>query len=142
MIAPSDTFQGMNCTVCTTYDCNLRCVYCYEICKHKSEITMDKVYKFIDRLIEDDDPIGATGTRDAWISKTGMVMDFIGGDSFMQPEIIDKAVTYLQYKLVMTDHPWKNNWRASISSNGTLFANPEVQKVIEKNTESSFKTFG
>lgn len=132
MIAPSETFQGMNCTVCTTYDCNLRCSYCYEICKHKSEITIDKVYKFIDRLVEDPDPIGAEGTSDAWISKTGLVIDFIGGDSFMQPEIIDKALSYLQYKLVMADHPWKNNWRASISSNGTLFANPEVQRVIEK----------
>ena len=96
MIAPSDTFQGMNCTVCTTYDCNLRCVYCYEICKHKSEITMDKVYKFIDRLIEDDDPIGATGTRDAWISKTGMVMmDDAIYDLYQQGKITkDIAVQY------------------------------------------------
>lgn len=132
MIRPTATFNGMNITLCTTYDCNLRCIYCYERRKRHVEIDLKTAFKFIDRILEDDDPIGAEGTSDAWITKTGLVIDFIGGDSFMQPHIIDKVLTYFQYKATLMGHRYANNWRASISSNGTLFMHPEVQKVIEK----------
>ena len=132
MIKPTETFSGINCTVCTTYDCTLRCKYCYEVCKRKSEIPLETAYKFIDRILEDPDPIGAKGTKDEWITHTGLVLDFIGGDSFMYPETMDKVLSYFQYKATIMNHPYAKNWRASISSNGTLFMNPKVQALIEK----------
>ena len=132
MLKPSENFNGMSCTICDCFDCNLRCKYCYELNKRAVTIDIDTVYKFIDRLLEDDDPIGAEGTSDAWISQVGCILDFIGGDAFMYPDIMDKALSYFQYRANKLNHRWKNNWRASISTNGTLFGDPAVQKLIEK----------
>lgn len=105
---------------------------CYELNKRSLIIDENVVYKFIDRVLEDPDPIGAKGTSDQWISNVGCILDFIGGDSFMQPEIMDKALSYFQYKANKMNHPYAKNWRASISTNGTLFADPKVQALIEK----------
>ena len=105
---------------------------CYELNKRAVRINENTVYKFIDRILEDPDPIGAAGTEDEWITKTGIIIDFIGGDSFMQPDLIDKALTYFIYKANALDHPYKNKWRANISSNGTLFGDPRVQELIRK----------
>ena len=96
MLQPTESFNGISCTVCTTFDCNLRCKYCYELNKRAVRIDEKIVYKFIDRILEDPDPIGAKGTSDAWISNVGCILDFIGGDSFMQPDIMDKALSYFQ----------------------------------------------
>lgn len=105
---------------------------CYEQCKRSVRIDIDTVYKFIDRILEDPDPIASKGTPDSWIPKSGIILDFIGGDSFMTPDIMDKALTYFQYKVNMLHHPYANRWRACISSNGTLFGSPDVQRLLEK----------
>lgn len=39
---------------------------------------------------------------------------------------------YFVKRMIETDHPWQYNWRISISSNGVLYFNPEVQKFINK----------
>ena len=132
MISPKTQFNGMTTTICTTYDCNLRCRYCYEVNKHNIEIPEEYMYKFIDRILEDPDPAGVKGTKDEWINSTGLILDFIGGDSFMNPDLIDKALSYLQYKANMLNHRYATRWRASISSNGTLFSSKAVQKLVEK----------
>ena len=105
---------------------------CYELGKHASRINIETVYKFIDLILTDPDPICAEGTSDNWITNSGIIIDFIGGDAFMYPDIMDKALSYFQYKAVMMHHPYATSWRASISSNGTLFGDPEVQRLIEK----------
>ena len=138
MLHPQEQYTGMTCTICTTYDCNLRCRYCYEINKHSCEIPIETVYKFIDKLLEDPDPIAAKGTNDEWIINSGIILDFIGGDSFMTPDIIDKTLSYFQYKATLMGHRYANRWRSSISSNGTLFGSPAVQKLIEKWKENFF----
>ena len=54
MIDNQEQFKGLNCTINTTEDCNLRCKYCYETCKTTRKIDIDKCYKFIDLILSTD----------------------------------------------------------------------------------------
>lgn len=132
MIKPIKNFEGISCTVNTTESCNLACKYCYEINKRNKTIDPKVVHKFIDCLLDDPDPIGVTGTKDEWMLHSGLILDFIGGDALMEPKIVDDALTYLVQQMTIKNHRWKNNWRASISSNGTLFENKPVRDLIAK----------
>lgn len=93
--------------------------------------------KFIDIILTDDDPCNLNNLKDNRISwlYDSITLDFIGGDSLMQPLLLDKILSYWVSRLYTTHsenaEKWKKNWRASISSNGTLFANPEVRAFID-----------
>ena len=93
--------------------------------------------KFIDIILTDDDPCNLNNLKDNRISwlYDSITLDFIGGDSLMQPLLLDKILSYWTSRLYTTHSEnakkWKKNWRASISSNGTLFANPEVRAFID-----------
>jgi len=41
-------------------------------------------------------------------------------------------MTYFIKRMIETNHPWQYNWRISISSNGTLYFDPDVQYFIHK----------
>lgn len=126
--------HGFNCTINTTEDCNLRCKYCYEINKRPRNISAGTCKDFIDLIIEDDDPAGF-GT-DSSRYKEGLVLDFIGGDSLINPGLLDEICTYLVYKLNFSSSKnaslWRNKYRLSISTNGTLFGREDVRRFCEK----------
>lgn len=140
---------GINCTINTTEDCNLRCKYCYEINKSKKDIPFDYCKKFIDALIEtdnfadlsDDDDVLSTN-----IYKQGIILDFIGGDALINPDLLDKICTYFVTRVMTIDTPnakyWRNHMRFSLSSNGTLFSRPEVRKFCEKWAKSDLLYVG
>ena len=50
--------KGLNITINTTEDCNLRCKYCYEIKKKKKSIDFETCKKFIDILVTDENLLG------------------------------------------------------------------------------------
>lgn len=135
MIKCWPSFNGLNCTINTTEDCNLRCKYCYETCKTTRNIDLDTAYKFIDLIVDSldkgDDFIAIKGTSDEWIYN-GVIWDFIGGDSLMDPELLDKLFTRINTKMSLMNNSPKRGWRASISSNGTLFSRPSVREFCEK----------
>jgi uncharacterized protein len=128
MINAPRLFQGLNCTINTTEDCNLRCKYCYEINKKSREISRDSCYKFIDVLLGDSSN-WTDRMKDAL--SEGIVLDFIGGDSLMNFRLLDDVMEYFIYKLNILNHPCKNKFRFSICSNGTLFSD-EVKIFLEK----------
>lgn len=122
-------FPGLNCTINTTEQCNLRCKYCYEISKRSRNIDFDLCKNFIDMI---------TDTSTQFTSKMqellqeGIIFDFIGGDSLIDPVLLDKIASYILYRLNQVRHPSRNKWRMSISTNGTLFGNPKVRQFCEK----------
>jgi len=129
--------EGLTVTINTTEDCNMRCKYCYEINKRKVSIDFDKCKKFIDLLLSDENYLDfgeGEFTKDLW--KKGLIIDFIGGDALMNVDICDKTLTYLVYKLNTTKSKradyWRDSWRCSISSNGTLLGDPKVRAFLEK----------
>ncbi len=132
MIEKRKEFKGLQITFNTNEDCNLNCSYCYEINKKKNILSRENIKKFIDILIEDPDPINAKNTDMDWVLEQGAILDFIGGDALMHPDIIDYALQYWMYKTTKEKHRWAYNWRASISTNGTLFEREDVRKFIEK----------
>jgi uncharacterized protein len=121
----------MEVTFSTNSDCNLACKYCYEVGKKKQILSFDKAKKFID-LILDEDPLALANTRFSWVTHKGIILDFIGGDSLMHPDLIDQILIYFITQATIRGHRYARNWRASISTNGTLFGNPAARKLIEK----------
>jgi uncharacterized protein len=132
MIEGVKSFDGLNITFQVTEDCNLRCTYCYEVGKRPGTLKIEDAKKFIDLLLEDKDPIGVDGTEADWILNTGLILDFIGGDALMVPELCDEILTYFIFRAKILKHKWQDNWRASISTNGTLFDRQNVRDFLEK----------
>lgn len=131
MIHPADSFKGLNITINTTEDCNLRCKYCYETCKAPKTIDLDKCIKFIDIILDDPDPCLLLGT-DKDFAYDGYIFDFIGGDSLMNVDILDKIMSYITTKMTLREEQPINGYRFSLSSNGTLFELPKVREFCEK----------
>ena len=53
MLPPINEEEGLNVTINTTEDCNLRCKYCYESNKRNRSIPIEYCKKFIDILLQD-----------------------------------------------------------------------------------------
>lgn len=137
MIKNLEQFYGLNITINTTEDCNLRCKYCYEINKQKKTIPIEYCYKFIDLIIDDPDPTGLLNSKDKELHQqltNGVCLDFIGGDALMNVDILEKIIPYFIYKIYTSkcNEYFKKNWRLSLSSNGTLFSNKRVRDFCEK----------
>lgn len=119
---PSITFQ-------VTDACNLKCTYCYQINKGHHSMPLEIAQKFIDMLLENDQNTQQyLDTR----ACTGIIIDFIGGEPFLEVDLIDQIMEYFVKRMIETDHPWQYNWRISISSNGTLYFDPKVQDFFHK----------
>ena len=119
---PDVTFQ-------ITDNCNLNCSYCYQINKGKHIMPLSVAKQFIDLLLENNEQTKQyidTG------KSTGIVLNFIGGEPFLEVELIDQILEYFQKVTILNNHIWARNWRVGISSNGTLYFNLEVQKFIKK----------
>ncbi len=132
MIKDLVSFEGFNVTFNTNEDCNLKCKYCYEIDKKHRLLKLDDAKRFIDVILSDNDICGLNGTDDEKITKSNkIILDFIGGDSLMHPELVDKILEYWVLQTTLLNHRWRHLWRASISTNGTLFS-PRVKDFIYK----------
>ena len=66
------------------------------------------------------------------------VFDFIGGEPFLEIDLIDKICDYIKTRLFELDHPWFNSYRFSFSTNGINYATSKVQNFIAKNINQLF----
>ena len=109
--------------------CNLACTYCYQINKGTRKMSFEVAKKFIDLLLSGEkgfsDYVGVDITP-------AIVLDFIGGEPLLEVDLIDKIIDYFREKALELDHPWAEKYMCSISSNGTLYFEPNVQKFLEK----------
>ena len=119
---PSVTFQ-------VTDACNLTCTYCYQINKGHHVMPIEIAQQFIDLLLDND--INTQQYLDTRACDA-VILEFIGGEPFLQVELIDQILDYFCKRVIETDHPWQYNWRISISSNGILYFEPKVQEFIKK----------
>ena len=121
--------QTPNITFQVTDDCNLKCSYCYQINKGHHIMPLEVAQKFIDLLLENNNQ---TQKYIDTSSSQAISLDFIGGEPFLQVELIDKILKYFIKRCIEENHPWQYNWRMNISSNGTLYFKPEVQDFLKK----------
>ena len=112
-----------------TDECNLCCTYCYQINKGKRRMKFEYAKKLIDMLLSGDPRLG--GYVDVETSP-GIVIEFIGGEPFLQVELIDQICTYFYSRAIELMHPWATKFCISICSNGLLYFKPEVQKFLAK----------
>ncbi len=123
------TSNTFNVTFQVTDACNLCCSYCYQINKGNHRMSLETAKKFIDMLLDNDENTKQyVDTR----NKVGVILDFIGGEPFLEVELIDQICDYFVEQAILKNHPWQYNYRFSISSNGTLYFKPEVQNFIKK----------
>lgn len=126
----ADRVLSRTVTLQVTDACNLACTYCYQINKGKRRLKFDDAKLFIDKLL-----LGTDGF-DKYVSpkiSPGIVLDFIGGEPFLEIDLIDKIVDYFRMRCLELKHPWSDKFCISICSNGVLYNNPEVQRFLQKN---------
>lgn len=108
-----------------TEDCNLRCTYCYQICKSAAVLSLDTAKAFIDCLYE-------ANKDESEKHNIAAVLNFVGGEPFLQVQLIDQIMEYWMEKGVELRHPWARNFMISIATNGTLVFDPLVRAFIRK----------
>ena len=122
--------KAMKCiTFQVTENCNLRCSYCYQHEKRNNRMTFDVAKRFIDMLLASDERTNQYITAD---KVQGVVLDFIGGEPFLEIELIDQICDYFLQKCLELHHHWATRFRISMSTNGTLYFEPKVQAFIKK----------
>lgn len=112
-------------TFIVTKDCQLACRYCYLVGKNvKERMSFDVARQAIDYIL---------GNRDLF-GEPSVIFDFIGGEPFLEIELIDRICDYLKLRMYELDHPWFNSYRFNFSTNGLMYDNEKVQDYIKKNT--------
>jgi uncharacterized protein len=116
--------KAKNITFIVTEDCQLNCKYCYLVGKNKSgRMDFDVARRTIDYLLSEKENI----------KEDSVVLDFIGGEPFIEIELIDKICDYFKLKSYELNHPWFNSYRFSFSTNGLMYRDKRVQNFISKN---------
>ena len=111
-------------TFCVTEDCNLACKYCYMTGKNKAnKMTFETAKKAVDFIL----------SNRADFNEDSVIWDFIGGEPFLEIDLIDQISDYIKLQMYTLDHPWFGNYRFSFSTNGVLYNSPKVQEYISKN---------
>ena len=111
-------------TFIVTKDCQLACKYCYLVGKNEKERMSWEVAKSAIDYILDNEQI---------FCEESVVWDFIGGEPFLEIELIDKVCDYIKTELFRRDHRWFESYRFSFSTNGINYDLPKVQQFIQKN---------
>lgn len=115
-----------NITFIVTKDCQLACKYCYLVGKNTNErMTWEIAKQAIDYILDNEKDF----------SEDSVVWDFIGGEPFLEIELIDKICDYIRIELFRRNHHWFNSYRFSFSTNGINYHTDQVQKFIKKNRE-------
>lgn len=113
-------------TFIVTKDCQLACKYCYLVGKNEKErMTFETAKKAIDYIL---------GNRQIF-DEESVVWEFIGGEPFMEIDLIDKICDYIKIELYKRDHPWFNSYRFSFATNGINYGSAKVQNYINKNLD-------
>ncbi len=118
--------MAKNITFIVTKDCQLACKYCYLVGKNSKERMPWEVAKqAIDYILNHEEDF----------REESVVWDFIGGEPFLEIELIDKICDYLKTEMFRKNHHWFNSYRFSFSTNGINYDSEKVQRFIEKNKE-------
>lgn len=116
--------KSKNITFIVTKDCQLACKYCYQVGKNDSERMSWEIAKAsIDYIL----------SNESSFPEQSVVWDFIGGEPFLEIELIDKICDYIKSEMYRLDHHWFNSYRFSFSTNGINYNNERVQEFIKKN---------
>lgn len=112
-----------------TEDCNLACTYCYQTHKTKKKMSFETAKKAVDMLLS------ATPENNMYINpecSPAVIIEFIGGEPFMEIDLMDQIADYFLKEARRLAHPWAELHCFSVCSNGVLYFEPEVQRFLLK----------
>lgn len=113
-------------TFIVTKDCQLACKYCYLVGKNtKERMSWEVAKKAIDYVLDNDN----------YFNEESVVWDFIGGEPFLEIDLIDRICDYIKVEMFRRNHKWFNSYRFNFSTNGINYHNEKVQKFIQKNLD-------
>ena len=116
--------NGKNITFIVTKDCQLACKYCYLVGKNdKERMSWDVAKAAVDYILG----------HEADFTEDSVIWDFIGGEPFLEIDLIDRICDYIKVELYRRNHHWFNSYRFSFSTNGINYDCDKVQKFIGKN---------
>ena len=111
-------------TFIVTKDCQLACKYCYLVGKHQhGRMSIETAQKAVDYILD----------NRTFFNEKSVFFDFIGGEPFLEIDLIYKICDYIKIQLYKRQHPWFDRYRFTFSSNGINYGSEKVQKFIEKN---------
>ena len=111
-------------TFIVTKDCQLACKYCYLVGKNSKErMTYEVARQAIEYILNHEEDM----------REESVIWDFIGGEPFIEIELIDKICDYLKIEMFQRNHHWFNSYRFSFSTNGINYHTELVQRFIKKN---------
>ena len=117
--------MAKNITFIVTKDCQLACKYCYLVGKNVKERMQWPVAKqAIDYVLQ----------HETDFSEESVVWDFIGGEPFLEIELIDMICDYIKTEMFRLNHHWFDSYRFSFSTNGINYHTDKVQQFIKKNS--------
>lgn len=116
--------MAKNITFIVTKDCQLACKYCYLVGKNtKERMSWPTAKAAIDYVLSQENEM----------SQESVVWDFIGGEPFLEIDLIDRICDYIKTEMYRRGHHWFNSYRFSFSTNGINYHTDKVQRFIEKN---------
>lgn len=115
-----------NITFIVTKDCQLACKYCYLVGKNEKEkmsfdVARSAINYILDRENEPD------------FAYESVIWEFIGGEPFLEIDLIDRICDYIKLELFKRKHHWFNSYRFAFSTNGINYNSEKVQEFIKKN---------
>ena len=118
--------ESKNITFIVTKDCQLACKYCYLVGKNEKERMPWEIAKAaIDYVLDRE--------QDSDFAYESVIWDFIGGEPFLEIDLINTICDYIKTELFRRNHHWFNSYRFSFSTNGINYDSDKVQRFIEKN---------
>lgn len=113
-----------NITFIVTKDCQLACKYCYLVGKNETDkMTWETAKKAVDYVLSSPEIF----------NEESVIWDFIGGEPFLEIDLIDKICDYIKIEMFKRNHKWLNSYRFSFSTNGINYHTEKVQGFIKKN---------
>lgn len=111
-------------TFVVTKDCQLACKYCYLVGKNSNgRMPFETAKKAIDYIL--DNPL--------FFNEKLVTFDFIGGEPFLEIDLIDRICDYIKIQLYQRGHAWFDNYMFAFSTNGINYDSEKVQNYISKN---------
>ena len=105
-------------TFIVTKDCQLACKYCYLVGKNdKERMSWDIAKAAVDYILDHEEDF----------REESVIWDFIGGEPFLEIDLIDRVCDYIKKELYRRNHHWFNSYRFSFSTNGINYDSDKVQ---------------
>ena len=111
-------------TFIVTKDCQLACKYCYLVGKNSNgRMSLETAKKTVDYILD----------NRTFFNEDRVFFDFIGGEPFLEIDLIDAICDYIKIQMYEKQHPWFNHYQFTFSTNGINYGSEKVQNFIQKN---------